>query len=217
MSAIRSTPHQAVEGRQVIAWNGITTPEHRIDWLEVRKLASRCKDQTGIETDTQGWKNKMIEARGESFFYAEFNDATCMKVHNFFRSLDPRHKQLILALAKFPFGIHRCYIDAQVLRPGFVSEHLIFQRFFNPTGWMHFIEGFNHSTEIGPESQRFTLPIQTLLGEQISYPPSVILDGFRGVPHVETAKVGELILTALVHDRLLEKKLYQEVLGLTFQ
>jgi hypothetical protein len=217
MSTQRLTPLEAVTSRQVNAWNGITTPEHRINWPLVRKLASMCKDRTGIEQDAEVWKRKTVAGRGECFYFAEFHDITRNKVVDFFRALSVHYKQLILSLVKFPFGIHRCYVDAHVLEPGYVSDHSTYPRFFNQTGWMHFIDGFFHSTDIGWESIGFTEPIQTLLGQQLSHPPSVILDGCRGMDYGQAAQVGQLVLTALVHDRLLEKPLYQGVLGLTFQ
>lgn len=217
MSTQRLTPLEAVTSRQVNAWNGITTPEHRIDWITLRKLASKCKDQTGIALDTEEWRRQTVAGQGERFYFAEFHDITRNKVVVFFRALSVYYKQLILSLVKFPFGIHRCYVDAHVLEPGYVSDHLTYPRFFNQTGWMHFIDGFFHSTDIGWESIGFTQPIQTLLGQQLSHPPSVILDGCRGMEHVQAAQVGQLVLAALVHDRLLEKVLYRDVLGLTFQ
>lgn len=217
MSAQRLTPLEAVNSRQVIAWNGITTPEHRIDWPRLRRVVSCCKDQTGICHDVEVWKKRTVGLQGKKFFFGEFLDLVHRKVDKFYMDLQLAQRQMLLSLVKFPFGIHRCYVNAQVLMPGYVSEHFVFQRFFNQIGWMNFVEEFTDSTEIGYESIGFNQQVQTLLGYQLSNCPCEILKGCNGMKRPQSDPVGQLILVALLHDRILEKPLYGDVMGLKFQ
>ncbi len=217
MSSIRLSPLRAVQTYSVNAWNGITTPESRIRWGVLRFIASRCKDETGIDAASEPWKQHMASNKGQNHNYHAFLGATWDLIYRYVvEVLSVEQRQLLSSMTKFPFGIHRCYADADVLCPGYVSNHGNWSRFLNLTGWMHFVNPKFTPDDLSNVASLQDCRLETLLGLDLGCSAHNVLDGMNGLKGSQNTKIQVLVLTGLVYDRLLEKPLYQGALSLYF-
>ncbi len=205
-----------VSGQRAIATGfvhdrrGCAVNEEALRWPKIRALASRCKDTSGV----LGVLEREIEALAvqcaHGFDKSLFWDLCADSVFEFLSCrIHPPEIAFLCSLARFPQGIHAVFGGVENLgKHGYESHLSIPGRFYNPTGWTVFTDFSSH---VGDSDTR----LMTFAGRTI---PSqkVIFDGLKGCKLDDQRDFAHLVLMALLHDRVLEKKLYRDTLGIFF-